>query len=156
MKTATAIFLSLIVGIAVGYYGPSISSLMPVEEPEMSEHDHDGHTHPELVVMPEDGSAPTVDFELLEDAAGGWNLHIQTTNYTFAPENVNGENMAGEGHAHIYINNVKLARVYGPWFHIGSLPSGDTEIVVTLNANDHSEMSVGGEIIYKSKTLQVP
>jgi hypothetical protein len=100
-------------------------------------------------------TAPTLDFVIVEDEVGGWNLQIQTTNFRFAPENVNGANRDGEGHAHIYVNGEKIARVYGPWFHIGSLPEERNEVAVTLNANDHSGLAVGDTVLSVAKEMHV-
>jgi hypothetical protein len=97
--------------------------------------------------------APTLDVEISEDSVGGWNLRIVTTNFTFTPEKVNRSGKAREGHAHLYVNGEKAARIYGPWFHIASLPQGTNEVTVILNTNDHRHIGVEG--IQLSKTLEV-
>ena len=53
--------------------------------------------------------------------------------------------MAGEGHAHVYVNGTKIARLYGTWMHIGSLPPGDVEVRVALSSNDHKALAVNGQ-----------
>lgn len=92
---------------------------------------------------------PTLKLEVLKDTKDGYNVHLVTTNYTWSPLHVNQSVVQGEGHAHIYINDLKLARVYGEWFHVPSdkLKSGENTIHVTLNANDHSEWVVDNEHI---------
>ena len=47
-----------------------------------------------------------------KDEMSGVNIKLETTNFTFAPENVNKENVDGEGHAHLYIDGVKWGRLY--------------------------------------------
>ncbi len=92
-------------------------------------------------------SVPSVTITLHPDAMSGYNLEIRPENFRFAPEHVNGTVVPNEGHAHIMINGIKLARVYGPWFHIPKealLGEGEREVVVTLNANDHSDLSQAG------------
>ncbi|MBL4598601.1 MAG: hypothetical protein JKX93_06480 [Rhizobiaceae bacterium] len=112
---------------------------------QSDDHDHSTHSHDhsKLVSLPAGADAPSIGIEIVKDPVGGWNLHIITTNFQFAPEAVNQHHQAGQGHAHIYVNGKKLARVYGPWFHIGSLPKGNVEVKVTLNSNDHSGLAVG-------------
>jgi hypothetical protein len=106
---------------------------------------HGGHhDHGKVIDYPAGPEAPAVDFKLLPDPVGGWNLHIQTTNFIFRPEQVNGANMPGAGHAHVYVNGRKLARIYGPWTHLAKLPPRPFVLRVTLNANDHSGLAVGG------------
>ena len=114
-----------------------------------------GHDHIKLVDLPAGPAAPTLDFSLNKDALGGWNLHISTTNFRFAPKDVNAQNRAGEGHAHIYVHGTKLARVYSPWFHISQLPTGTILITVTLNTNDHSTVSVGKKPLSLTNSIVV-
>ena len=87
---------------------------------------------------------PALDVRVEEDLEQGWNLHVMTTDFTFSPANVGRAHAPGEGHAHVYVNGRKVARLYGPWMHIAKLPKGVVEILVTLNANDHRLLSVGG------------
>jgi len=103
-----------------------------------------GHAdHPEMLVLPEDDNAPSVTITVTPDAVSGWNLHIETTNFRFAPENASTSHVQGEGHAHIYINGQKVARHYGAWYHIAKLPGGTNTVEVVLSANDHRVLSMG-------------
>ena len=104
---------------------------------------HGAHHHGEQLSLPGGPGAPSLAVEITADSLGGWNVHIRTSNFRFAPQNVNGPHKDGEGHAHIYVNGEKIARVYGPWFHIGALPRGMNAVTVTLNANDHRALAVG-------------
>ena len=52
---------------------------------------------------------------------------------------------AGEGHAHIYVDGVKIGRVYGTWFFLGGLSPGEYEVRVTLTANTHPPYERDGE-----------
>ena len=62
-------------------------------------------------------------------------------NFTFAPQNVDGEPVDGEGHAHLYVDDVKVARVYGEWFHLDSLPEDAQQVYVSLYANNHQPLT---------------
>ena len=90
---------------------------------------------------------PTIIAEIHKDPVGGWNLNLQTTNFTYNAAAAGLENKQGEGHAHVYVNGMKLARIYGDWFHIGALPQGHNLILVTLNANDHSSLMHSGAML---------
>ncbi|MEM0899961.1 MAG: hypothetical protein AAGI92_08445 [Pseudomonadota bacterium] len=113
-------------------------------------HDH-AMAHEELPIPAE--GAPTVAIEVERDSMAGWNVFVETTNFTFSPSDVNGENVPNEGHAHIYINGQKLARLYGDAYHFSGLPIGEAVISVTLNSNDHSIFTVDGEPITASQTI---
>lgn len=101
--------------------------------------------HPPIE-LPEGPEAPRLAARLLPDAKGGWNLQLEVENFRFAPERVNTAHRPGEGHAHVYVDGRKVARLYGPWMHIESLSEGAT-VTVELNANDHSPLAVGGKPI---------
>ncbi|MFK5977729.1 MAG: hypothetical protein QM488_02435 [Rhizobiaceae bacterium] len=121
-------------------------------------HSTDGkmaHDHSKLLSLKAGANAPTIAIDLEKDVVGGWNLHIITTHFRFAPEAVNEKHHAGEGHAHIYVNDKKLARIYGPWFHIGSLPKGNVKVSVTLNANDHRALAIGDKALVAIKNIVV-
>lgn len=107
---------------------------------EMSEHDHALYEHEDHDTL------PTLSLHVKQDKKSGWNLELETTNFTFAPEDANKENELGHGHAHLYINGEKIARLYSPYYHIADLHSDD-EVRVTLNANDHSLYAHDGEAI---------
>jgi len=113
-----------------------------------------GHAHDKALMLPAGPTAPSVSAEIAKDPVGGWNLHVTATNFRFAPERASGDHVAGEGHGHIYVNGKKIARLYGAWFHIGALPKGGAQIRVTLNANDHREIMVGGKTV--ETVLSVP
>ena len=52
--------------------------------------------------------------------------------------------MAGQGHAHLYVDDVKVARIYGEWYHLESLPDEAQMISVSLYANNHQPLAVDG------------
>jgi len=85
----------------------------------------------------------------------GRNLEIITENFRFAPEHAGSENVAGEGHAHLYIDGKKIARVYGPWFYIPEPGPGTHSVRVTLNANSHQDFVVGNQVIEDTENFTV-
>jgi hypothetical protein len=82
-----------------------------------------------------------------EDAKSGYNIKILTTDFIFTPESVNGENVIGEGHAHLYVDGEKVGRLYSPYYHYDGSFEGTKTFSVTLNANDHGEYAIDGEVI---------
>ena len=112
----------------------------------------DGHMHGKIDVSGEE-KAPDLEIAMTRDAVSGWNLQISTTHFRFAPYNANGKHVMGEGHAHIYINGKKYARVYGPWFHIGALEKGVNHVEVTLNGNGHDAYVLGDKPVSRKVTI---
>ena len=114
----------------------------PEAAPAMDHSSHE-HVHGEgLLIEPGEG-APRLELDLRPDPVAGWNLHLKTENFVFAAERAGAEHVPGEGHAHIYVNGEKIARAYGNWFHLETLPTGPVEIEVTLTSNDHRSLMVG-------------
>ncbi|MCV0424720.1 MAG: hypothetical protein K5905_04565 [Roseibium sp.] len=123
--------------------------------------DHSGHstkqshTHDELLTVPSGPEAPSLNISITPDPASGYNLHIMTDNFTFAPERVSLDHVPGEGHAHVYVNGEKVARHYSSWLHLPSLPKGNATIEVTLNTNDHRMLAVESNPLKAAVTLNV-
>ncbi|MCR9198399.1 MAG: hypothetical protein NXI04_07145 [Planctomycetaceae bacterium] len=99
---------------------------------------------------------PTLSLRAEPDSRSGWNLQIITENFRFTPESAGAAAVAGEGHVHLYLDGEKTARVYGPWYHLPPLTSGEHEIRVTLNGNDHTDFCLNGEVIAATVTISSP
>lgn len=99
--------------------------------------------------------APALSIEVTKDPMTGYNLNVMTERFTFAPESASLGHIAGEGHAHVYVNGEKLARLYGSWMHLDALPEGLNTIEVTLNTNDHRPLAIDGVPIVAKTTVDV-
>ena len=97
--------------------------------------------------------APEIDLELFPLARGGYYLRLKTANFTFAPDKLDTAAVDNEGHAHLYIDGEKIARLFGEWHYLDALPDGAGELTVTLNANDHRVFAVDGQAISASLLL---
>ncbi len=128
-----------------------VSKTVTVPEPGHDNgHGHSGHADGIEALSP-----ISVQVSAEPDAASGANVFITVDGFTFAPENVNSDHVDGEGHAHIYVDGVKLGRLYGTSVHLGDLPKGDHEIRVTLNANTHADYLIDGEVVEAVTTVHV-
>ena len=88
--------------------------------------------------------APQIAIAVEKDRMSGWNVIVSTNNFSFTPELVNSKNIDNTGHAHLYVDGEKIARLYAPYFHIPHLPVGAHEVSVNLSSNDHSYYAVDG------------
>jgi len=124
-----------------------ISIVLLAHISQAAENHHHKHKHSMIEAS---SPFPTLSIKIEKDAMSGYNLTLLTTNFKFAPENVNKKNNGNEGHAHIYINGQKY-RQYSPYFHIPAqfLKKGDNEIKVTLNSNDHGHFTVNKKPLEK-------
>lgn len=115
--------------------------------------DHAMSHHESLEV--DAASAPTLDIKVTKDAMAGYNLQVIVDGFEFAPQSASLAHVAGEGHAHVYANGVKLSRLYSEWMHLDALASGDVVIEVSLNTNDHRPLAVNGTPITAKMTITV-
>lgn len=77
----------------------------------------------------------TVSAEPLED--NRWRIALDLKNFEFDEAAVDTPHQPGRGHAHLYIDNVKIGRLYAPVFETEPLEPGTHQIAITLNTNDH-------------------
>jgi hypothetical protein len=110
------------------------------------------HSHAAAVEAP---GPMTVELTVEQDAKAGWNLFFATTGFTWAPEHASGEHVPGEGHAHLYVDGAKVARVYGGAFHLASLDPGARDVTIELNSNDHAPYAVDGLAVTDTVTVEV-
>lgn len=124
------------------------------------EHKHGIHTghdiyHSKGLEVPAGTLVPAITVRVDTDPVRGWNLYVGTANFDFAPSKVNGESLPTEGHAHLYINDEPIQRIYSTWTHLPDLPAGKNEVRVTLNANGHETLTTQGTPIEESVTVDV-
>jgi len=128
------------------YWTPLMAGENPYRAPASTADTHahsDGttHDHGDLLEV-SGGPKPLVDLQVIPLPDGGYNVRVQTLNFTFAPEHVGMEPVTGEGHAHLYVDDVKVARIYGEWYHLESIPEDAEVISVSLYANDHRPLAI--------------
>lgn len=132
-----------------------VDAVQMVTLPEPGEgvaHAHSGGD----VVEAADDMTVAIHVEPDSHSAGGVNVRIDTTGFAFAPLSVNGDHVPGEGHAHIYVDGVKIGRVYGPWYFLGGLDPGEHEVLVTLTSNAHQPYVSGDGPVEATVVVVVP
>ena len=92
---------------------------------------------------------PIVNLEIYEDNIDGYNLFIKLENFILAPMDVGKKNESNSGHIHLYVNDIKIGRVYSNWFHIPGRYFNLKEniIRITLNSNLHDSFVINGNPI---------
>lgn len=138
----------------VGQINGVFLQVMKQAAPGAEGHDggHGEHAH----AMVAAGANMAVAVAAEADPFGGVNVHIMPTGFKFTPENANGPDVPGEGHAHVYVDGEKVERVYTPWFHLTDIAPGMHTVRVTLNANSHGDHAVQGQIVEATTQVNVP
>lgn len=119
------------VTLIFGRSGPVSIRAKVAEQPDP----HAMHT----TMAPVEGDEPPPELRLqLEPAASGATLvRLEVANFTFDPGGDAQDHVPGHGHAHLYLDGLKLQRMYTPEALIGALPPGEYEVRVELNSNLH-------------------
>ncbi|MBD3578208.1 hypothetical protein ICJ52_18460 [Streptomyces sp. KD18] len=107
--------------------------------------------------VPAEG-APQVGISVRPDSEDGWNVQLAVQNFRFTPGSAGGAAITGSGHAHLELDGRKVARLYGPWFHLpaAQVPEGAHTLTVRLYADDHTVWAVGGKAVEAGTTLSAP
>ena len=85
----------------------------------------------------------------------GLSGRVEVEGVTLIARASDASHVPGEGHAHVYLNGLKLQRLYGADFATGTLLPGNYNLTVTLNGNDHRPYIANGEPISASLTFTV-
>jgi len=96
-----------------------------------------GHHHDSTIELKNSGLNMSISIEVTKDSMKGYNLFLVTNDFTFTPRAAGQSAVIGQGHAHLYVNGVKVTRLYGNSFYLGNLKNGHNHVKVTLNSDDH-------------------
>lgn len=108
--------------------------------------------------IPEGVPVPRIGLRLYKDDMSGFNLELDLVGYRLLPplEDVMArESEIPEGHAHLYVNGNKMARIYGRYTHVPEdwLKQGVNVITVSLNHHHHDAWVKDGKEIQATLTI---
>ncbi len=89
-------------------------------------------------------------------SAQGLSAEISLENFEFVRAAAGAQHVANKGHAHIYLNGLKLGRLYDNKLEIGALAPGTYVLRVSLNTNDHRPYVVNGKPIEAVAQIEIP
>ena len=97
-----------------------------------------------------------MDISAEVEDGGGVIVRVTAEGWRWAPESMDMEHEPGAGHAHIYVDGVKVGRVYSSRYRLSDLESGERHILVTLNTNDHKRLTLNGDPVEASASVTIP
>jgi len=97
-----------------------------------------------LVNVEEPELQPALSLQINKHGANEWRVVTTTQNFQFMEPKDPLTHKMGFGHAHLYLNNLKIQRMYSAETVIGALPPGKHAVSVTLNTNDHKGYAIAG------------
>lgn len=134
---------------------PQMSSTMAPSADQDAKMDHSMHAENAVFVIEDAQTAPKIEVSVNRGDDEKWIVSVKTENFEFFEPTVEPlVHEDGRGHGHLYLNGLKLQRMYNGQAQIGALPPGKHIISVTLNTNDHKTYSVGGNPIVDFATIE--
>jgi hypothetical protein len=105
--------------------------------------------------VPVKGFNGSLDVSVNEDMVSGYNILINATGFEFTPENVNSYHALAKGHAHVYINGVKVDRAYSKYYYLYDVPNQQKfNLTITLQSNDHRTYYKNGKPVMYTQVIQ--
>ncbi len=101
-------------------------------------------------------TTPSAQIQLTaEGNLGGRSTEIAVSveNFTFVRAPEDATHIPHEGHGHIYLNGLKIGRLYEQYFTLGAVPPGTYDLTVSLNSNDHQPYIENGKAISHSLAI---
>jgi len=82
-------------------------------------------------------AAVSISLKIGDVSQDGLNGEIEIEGLELTPVGDSSPHVPGQGHAHLYLNGLKLGRIFSREFSIGPLLAGEYVLEVGLNTNDH-------------------
>ncbi len=98
--------------------------------------------------------APSVALSA-QPSEAGWSVKLQSDEFAFREDLLDGPHVPGTGHGHLYVGGLKLQRLFSSTAAVGALPPGSHIVRVTLNTNDHRAYVVDDEPVTATTTIHV-
>ncbi len=112
------------------------------------------HEHSKNVEW-EGDELPLLNLSVKPHDSYGWVVVYNANNFTFNAENASSPHIQGEGHGHLYVNDIKIARLYGEPYYLRDLNMGANTIRITLNTNNHLLYLYNGSPMEKNVEIVV-
>ena len=129
-------------------------SQMDHSQMDHAQMDHSMHQAGAGIEVGSDQNPPDIEMTVAQKDDDTWSVLITTRNFEFfEPKTEPLAHQDGQGHGHLYLNGLKLQRMYSNQAIIGELPDGKHVISVTLNSNDHKAFTVGGKPVSASAEI---
>ena len=90
---------------------------------------------------------PLINLEIIKDKVDGYNLYIDLENFTLSPSQIGSENQPNMGYLQLFVNDIKITRVYSNWVHVPQrfFNLKDNFIKITFNSNLYDEFTIEGK-----------
>lgn len=116
----------------------------------------DPHAQHRMNGMAQGGTGPEADVSLTvtpQSDGDGWDLAMEIENFELFQPDGEAPDRPEQGHAHLYLNGLKLGRLYTGTASIGALLPGTYTVRVALNSNTHMPVMADGQPVEASAEI---
>ena len=85
----------------------------------------------------------------------GFDIKLEVEDFSFVLAPDDAQHIPNEGHAHVYLNGLKLGRLYNSKFTLGAIPADEYELRVALNSNDHRPYLNEGSAVQDAQSFKL-
>ena len=100
---------------------------------------------------------PKINIKVSRDKIEGYNLFFNIQNFELSPENIEIKNENNSGYLQLFINDIKISRIYSIWFHAPGrfFNQKENSIKIKLFTSLHDELTIDNQPIeFEFKVLK--
>ena len=100
---------------------------------------------------------PKINIEVFRDKIEGYNLFFNLQNFKLSPDKIEIKNENNSGYLQLFINDIKISRIYSKWFHAPErfFNQKENTIKIKLFTNLHDELTIDNQPIkFEFKVLK--
>ena len=92
---------------------------------------------------------PSINLTVIKDKIDGYNIFIDLKNFNLNPSEIGGENISNSGYLQLFINDIRITRIYSDWVHVPQrfFNLKENFIKITIHSYLHDQFTIKGEPI---------
>ena len=92
---------------------------------------------------------PSINLKVIKDKIDGYNIFINLKNFNLNPSEIGGENISNSGYLQLFINDIRITRIYSDWVHVPQrfFNLKENFIKITIHSYLHDQFTIKGKPI---------
>ena len=92
---------------------------------------------------------PSINLKVIKDKIDGYNIFIDLKNFNLNPSEIGGENISNSGYLQLFINDIRVTRIYSDWVHVPQrfFNLEENFIKITIHSYLHDQFTIKGKPI---------
>ena len=92
---------------------------------------------------------PSINLKVIKDKIDGYNIFVDLKNFNLKPSEIGGENISNSGYLQLFINDIRVTRIYSDWVHVPQrfFNLKENFIKITIHSYLHDQYTIKGKPI---------